>query len=47
MRQSSTIEADGKTVVTRIDNSHDGRSETCPTGSYQGRSETCPTACPT
>ena len=31
MRQSTAIEADGKTVVTRLDNSHHGRSETCPT----------------
>jgi hypothetical protein len=31
MRQSTTIEADNETVVIIIDNSHDGRSETCPT----------------
>ena len=31
MRQSTAIEADTKTVVTGIDNSHNGRSETCPT----------------
>jgi hypothetical protein len=47
MRQSTTIETDRKTVVARIDNSHEGRSGTCPTGSHAGRSETCPTACPT
>jgi hypothetical protein len=31
MRQSTTIEVDRKTVETRSDNSHHGRSETCPT----------------
>jgi hypothetical protein len=31
MRQFTTIEADDKAVVTRIDNSHCDRSETCPT----------------
>ena len=40
MRQFTTIEADDKTVMSRIDNSHAGRSETCTT---IGRSETCPT----
>jgi hypothetical protein len=40
MRQFTTIEADDKAVVTRIDNSHCGRSEAWPT---PGRSETWPT----
>ena len=49
VRQSTTIEADGKLVLTRAVNSHyvrsgtwptPGRSETWPTS---GRSETCPT----
>jgi len=40
MRQSTTIETDRTTVLTRLDNSHYGRSETCST---HGRSETCST----
>jgi len=49
MRQFTTIEADDKAVVTRINNSHCGRSETWPTPGRSktwptpGRSETCPT----
>lgn len=49
MRQSTTIETDRTTVLTRLDNSYCGRSETCATHgrsetcSTYGRSETCPT----